>query len=305
VLWVIGWGVALIVVASSVLRQPIFFVTFAVALVFIFVLVNGIAYGISDWNPISSAFVIAVLLMAALGLKDATVGLMCAGILLISCTVGADMQHDRSTGWRLGTNRVIQFRYQVIGIVMGAILAVVLAKVFMTSYPVLRVDTFTNSNVEGAKQWQSAMTYKFVGALKGLTDPKPYIIKALFIGIGIGLATELIRKPLKNWRVYQQFSNGSPFGQVSDFVLDAVVLPSPYASSFGGFVELPTTIWFAAGGVITLLLERFGKRKETSPGEGEVPGDMSTTSLIGGGLIAGDSLAALTVGISGLLKTVL
>jgi hypothetical protein len=32
---------------------------------------------------------------------------------------------------------------------------------------------------------------------------------------------------------------------------------------------------------------------------------MSTTSLIGGGLIAGDSLAALTVGISGLLKTVL
>jgi len=305
VLWVIGWGVALIVVASSVLRQPIFFVAFAVALVFIFVLVNGIAYGISDWNPISSAFVIAVLLMAALGLKDATVGLMCAGILLISCTVGADMQQDRSTGWRLGTNRVIQFRYQVIGIVMGAILAVVLAKVFMTSYPVLRVDTFTNSNVEGAKQWQSAMTYKFVGALKGLTDPKPYIIKALFIGIGIGLATELIRKPLKNWRVYQQFSNGSPFGQVSDFVLDAVVLPSPYASSFGGFVELPTTIWFAAGGVITLLLERFGKRKETSPGEGEVPGDMSTTSLIGGGLIAGDSLAALTVGISGLLKTVL
>jgi uncharacterized oligopeptide transporter (OPT) family protein len=305
VLWVIGWGVALIVVASSVLRQPIFFVTFAVALVFIFVLVNGIAYGISDWNPISSAFVIAVLLMAALGLKDATVGLMCAGILLISCTVGADMQQDRSTGWRLGTNRVIQFRYQVIGIVMGAILAVVLAKVFMSSYPVLRVDTFTNSNVEGAKQWQSAMTYKFVGALKGLTDPKPYIIKALFIGIGIGLATELIRKPLKNWRVYQQFSNGSPFGQVSDFVLDAVVLPSPYASSFGGFVELPTTIWFAAGGVITLLLEQFGKRKETSPAEGEVPGDMSTTSLIGGGLIAGDSLAALTVGIIGLLTTVI
>jgi hypothetical protein len=37
----------------------------------------------------------------------------------------------------------------------------------------------------------------------------------------------------------------------------------------------------------------------------ELPADMSTTSLVGGGLIAGDSLAALTVGIYGLLHTVL
>jgi hypothetical protein len=37
----------------------------------------------------------------------------------------------------------------------------------------------------------------------------------------------------------------------------------------------------------------------------ELPSDMSTTSLVGGGLIAGDSLAALTVGIYGLLHTVL
>jgi hypothetical protein len=32
---------------------------------------------------------------------------------------------------------------------------------------------------------------------------------------------------------------------------------------------------------------------------------MSTMSLVGGGLIAGDSLAALSMGIAGLLKTVL
>ena len=53
--------------------------------------------------------------MAALGLKDPVVGLMAGTILLISTSVGGDMQQDRSTGWRLGTNRVIQFRYQVIG----------------------------------------------------------------------------------------------------------------------------------------------------------------------------------------------
>ena len=41
------------------------------------------------------------------------------------------MQQDRSTGWRLGTNRTIQFRYQVAGVVMGAITAVAFAKLFM------------------------------------------------------------------------------------------------------------------------------------------------------------------------------
>lgn len=63
------------------------------------------------------------------------------------------MQQDRSTGWRLGTNRVIQLRYQVIGITTGAGLAVVLAKLFMNSYHVLRVDQFTNPHIEGAQQW--------------------------------------------------------------------------------------------------------------------------------------------------------
>jgi len=39
--------------------------------------------------------------------------------------------------------------------------------------------------------------------------------------------------------------------------------------------------------------------------DGQLPADMSTMSLVGGGLIAGDSLAALSVGIYRLLKTML
>jgi hypothetical protein len=35
-----------------------------------------------------------------------------------------------------------------------------------------------------------------------------------------------------------------------------------------------------------------------------VPDDMSSTSLFGGGLIAGDALAALAIGVFGLLSTV-
>ena len=46
----------------------------------VFALVNGISVGISDSIPISSAFVVSVVLMAAIGLKDPAVGLMAGGM---------------------------------------------------------------------------------------------------------------------------------------------------------------------------------------------------------------------------------
>src|SRR5208337_4130832 len=111
-----------------------------------------------------------------------------------ACSEGVDMQQDRSTGWRLGTSRVVQFRYQVIGIAMGAVLAVAFAKLFMNAYPVLRIDQYTNPHLAGAQKWQSAMTYKFVGALKGITNPQPHIMKALRLGVVLGLIIEIARK---------------------------------------------------------------------------------------------------------------
>jgi uncharacterized oligopeptide transporter (OPT) family protein len=307
VLWILFWGTGLVVVGSQVLHQPVFFLVVATLLCFLFVLVNGISLGISDSNPISSAFVMTVFILASVGLKDAGVGLMCASILLIACSEGGDMQQDRSTGWRLGTSRIVQFRYQVIGIAMGAVLAVVLAKVFMSAYPVLKADQFSH-HVEGAQQWQSAMTYKFVGALKGITNPKGHIMTALVLGIAIGLATEIARKLLKANAAYKRFVQSGRTGFATDFLVDAVVLPSPYASSFGGFVELNTLYWWAGGGALSSLFDTWQEqRKARAPRaeNGEIPSDMSTMSLIGGGLIAGDSLAALSVGIYGLLTTVL
>jgi hypothetical protein len=306
-LWIAAWGAGIVIIGSQVLQQPVWFLLVAIGLSFLFVLVNGISLGISDWNPISSAFVIGVFIMAALGLKDPGVGLMCAAILLISCSVGGDMQQDRSTGWRLGTNRVNQFRYQVIGIAVGAVLTVVLAKIFMNAYPILQADQFSNPHLEGAQQWQSAMTYKFVGAIKGITTSQPHVLKALWLGVVIGLAIEVIRKSIKRTTGYKAFVAGSRTGKATDFVIDAVLLPSPYASSFGGFVDLPAVRWWAGGGVFGTLYTMWEeKRKSAStPDSNALPSDMSTMSLVGGGLIAGDSLAALGVGIAGLLRTVL
>lgn len=309
VVWVLFWGAGIVWVGSQVLHQPWPFLTVAVVLCFLFVLVNGISQGISDWNPISSAFVLTVFILAALGLRDPGVGLLCAAILLIACSEGGDMQQDRSTGWRLGTNRVVQFRYQVIGIAMGAVLAVVLAKLFMSAYPILTQDQFSHPHLEGAEKWQSAMTFKFVGALKGITTSQPHVLAALQLGILLGLLIEIARKVIKSRAGYKQFATGSRAGRATDFLLDAVLLSSPYASSFGGFVELPTVLWWTAGGLASALYNglkaRSAARATAKSGEESLPPDMSTTSLVGGGLIAGDSLAALSVGIYGLLTTML
>jgi hypothetical protein len=272
-----------------------------VLLVFVFAMVNGISVGMVDSNPISSAFVVTVILMAAMGLKDPTVGLMAATVLLVSTSEACDMQQDRSTGWRLGTNRTIQFRFQVAGIVMGAIMAVVFAKLFMSAYPVLTLDQTTLAANQQPERWTSAMTYKFVGALRSLTDDKPYQRTAIWVGVAIGFVTEVLRKVIKSRESYRHFVNSGKVGFTTDFLLDSAVLPSPYASSFGGFVNLPTSAWFAAGGVFASFFNSLPKPKDAKP---TLPEDMSTTSLVGGGLIAGDALAALGLGIAGLLATV-
>ncbi|HVZ73916.1 MAG TPA: OPT/YSL family transporter [Polyangia bacterium] len=302
--WVVFWGVALVIVATSVLHQPVGFIVFAIVLSFVFVFVNGIAAGISDWNPVSSAFVIAVLLMSALGLRDPVVGMMAANILLVSCSVGVDMQQDRSTGWRLGSNRAVQFRYQAIGIFVGAVLSVVLANLFMNAYPVLKVDTFAHPEAL-VGQWQSAMTFKFVGAIRDIGHLAPYKIEALMIGLAVGFTIEVARKLLARsarWKAYR----ASGFGFAVGWVVEAVVLPSPYAASTGGFLELTTTAWYALGSIISSLEATVESRRARThapkPGEDALPEDMSTTSLVGGGLIAGESIYTLIAGIVSLLS---
>jgi uncharacterized oligopeptide transporter (OPT) family protein len=299
--WVVGWGVALVLVATLLLGQPLGYVLFALALAFVFVFINGISTGISDSNPISSAFVVAVLLMSALGLRSPVVAMMAASILLVACTVGVDMQQDRSTGWRLGSNRALQFRYQAIGIVGGAVLCVVLAQLFMSAYPVLRVDTFAHPEAR-VGVWQSAMTFKFVGAIRGLGHLAHHQITALWIGFGIGLGTEVARKLLARLGAYRTFIASGTIGFAIGWIVDALLLSSPYASSFGGFVDLPTAAWFAAGSMLTSLLSP-RRRPAAAPEEAgdALPEDMSAASLIGGGLIAGESLYTLGAGIAALL----
>jgi uncharacterized oligopeptide transporter (OPT) family protein len=299
VVWSVCWGLGIVAVGHFVLGQPVLYLVVALVLCCVFALVNGISLGISDSNPISSAFVVSIVILAAIGLKDPIVGLMAGTVLLVSTSVACDMQQDRSTGARLGTNRVIQFRYQAAGILVGALLAVGFARLFMAAYPVLLLDQTAMTEGQQPAQWNAAMTFKFVGILKSLTDDKPYQRTAIWIGIATGLLIELVRKLVmarERWQRYKKTRTGS----VVDFVLDSTVLSSPYAMSFGGFVNLATSLWLGAGGVVASLIDARAKRqrKRDAPGDaGELPSDMTATSLVGGGLIAGDALAALGLGL--------
>jgi uncharacterized oligopeptide transporter (OPT) family protein len=311
--WVVFWAVALIVVASSVLGVPAGWIAFAIGMSFLFQMVNGISQGITDQNPISSAFVVTVLLMAGLGLHDPLIGLFAGSVLLVSCTVGVDMQQDRSTGWRLGSNRAIQFRFQVIGIVMGALLSVIMCRIFLQAFPVLQENQLLHPELrEGAAQnWQSAMTYKFVGVLGTLDKSKTNTLIVMGVGIVIGFAINLARKKILRAPSYEQWKQRSRTNAILDFILDAILIASPYAASFGGFVEFKTSVWWALGGALTSSLNwtiaRVRSSRTTTHGhtpEGEIlPEDMSPTSLVGGGLIAGGSLYVLYVGIASLIAS--
>src|SRR5205823_10745932 len=114
------------------------------------------------------------------------------------------------------TNRVIQFRYQVIGIAMGSLMSVLLARLFMRSFPILKINQYAHPDAPGIGKWQSAMTFKFVGALDSLAHPNPRVMIALGLGIGIGLVTEVLRKAIKGRASYRPWVERTRAGYYTD-----------------------------------------------------------------------------------------
>jgi len=300
-IWTVCWAGAVIYVGTQLLHQPYGYLLLVIGLVFVFALINGIAQGISDFSPISASAVITILMMTGLGLRDPMIGLMAITVMLVATTVAADMQQDRSTGWRLGTNRVLQFRYQVSGIAIGAIAAIGFAQLFLTAYPVLKLDQTTMAAVDQPSQWTSAATYKIVGILRGLAEDGSKQRNAIWLGVTIGLVMQGLRRWGQSRAFYQDLKRKRGVGASVEWAIDTLFLPSPFAFFFGGFVNLAACTYFAAGGALASFLNWRGERS-TARDDAAMPMDMNTTSLIGGGLIAGESLAALALGISGLLS---
>jgi len=132
-------------------------------------------------------------------------------------------------------------------------------------------------------------------------------MKVLKLGIALGLLAEIARKLLKRNRRYRKLTTGSCVGSATDFALDSFLLPSPYASSFGGFVGLLTCICWAAGGTLASVFDSLAAESKSARGAhtADIPAHMSTMSLVGGGLIAGDSLGPVSSPSPLLLETFL
>ena len=146
------------------------------------------------------------------------------------------------------------------------------------------------------------MTYKFVGVLNTLNKDQTKVLRVMGLGVLLGLAIEIARKVVFKNPKYLAWKDKSGSTRAIDFTLDALIIASPYASSFGGFVDFESSFWWGIGGIVASLIA--GRRTpEPVAKDGEVlPEDMSGTSLVGGGLIAGESLFALWLGLSGLIS---
>ena len=310
-------------VATLLLGQPVGYVLFALVLVFLFVFINGISQGISrlesDLQRVRGVGAADVGDGPARSDRGDDGGQRAAGV---DASSACDMQQDRSTGWRLGSKRAIQFRYQAAGIAMGAVLCVVLAKLFMSAYPVLGIDTFAHPEAK-VGIWQSAMTYKLVGAIRGIGHLAGYQVKALG------------DRPRHRHRGRRR---AAPAGRVEglpavhrvgrvrfcdrlDRRRDLAVEPLRVVDGrLPGSDGQPLVRGRQRGQLVARAQAGRGRREHVGDGGArrqprapadaptrtdELPADMSTTSLVGGGLIAGESLYALGAGIAALFANMI
>ena len=126
----------------------------------------------------------------------------------------------------------------------------------MSAYPVLALDQTTMTAGEQPAQWTSAMTYKFVGALRSLTDDKPYQRTAIWIGDRlIGFVTETAAQGHQVARpVHQAFVAAARVGFSTDFsARRGACSPRPTRRRSAASSTCTTSAWFAAGGVAVEL----------------------------------------------------
>ena len=174
----------------------------------------------------------------------------------------------------------------------------------MTAYPVLRVDTFTHPEAR-AGAWQSAMTFKFVGALRGLGHLAAHQTRALEIGFAIGLVVQIARKALVPSARWKAFVASGRAG-----------LRRRLGRRRGRAVEPVRVVVRRLRRSVDVDVDGRGRRRRVAARDARgappprarprrrakpLPEDMSTNSLVGGGLIAGESLYTLVAGIVSLL----
>lgn len=231
---------------------------------FIFIAVNGIATGVSDFNPISSAFLISVIVSQLIFPVSPPISLIIGSVVLIATSVGVDMQQDMATGKILQTERKRQKQFQLAGILAGGAFSLLLSHLFFQGFPELLSGWATD-------EWQSVMTTKIVTAV-GINEINSGFLILVFSGFATSLILLLMR--------YYVFDKLKKQG-----LLMNILIPTPFAISFGAFVQWHFTLWFALGGIASYLIERLSTDQHSAE---------RTRAIIGAGFISGEAMYFLT-----------
>ena len=191
--------------------------------------------------------------MAAIGLDDPGVGLMAGTVLLVSTSVACDMQQDRSTGWRLGTHARAAVPLPGASASSWArCWRWCFAKLFMAAYPVLLQDQTVMKAAEQPAEWSAAMTYKFVGVLRSLTDDKPYQRTAIWIGVAIGFVDRAAAQAHLAQRPATGASRKAAAPAASPTSCSTRSIAAVAVCAVVRRLRQPATaLWFGAGGVLT------------------------------------------------------
>ena len=231
---------------------------------FIFIAVNGIATGVSDFNPISSAFLISVIVSQLIFPVSPPVSLIIGSVVLVATSVGVDMQQDLATGKILQSDRKRQRQFQLAGILAGGTFSLLLSHLFFQGFPELLTGWTT-------EEWQSVMTTKLITAV-GINEINDGFLALVFSGFATSLVLLVMR--------YFVFDKLKKQG-----LLLNILIPTPFAISFGAFVQWHFTLWFALGGVASYLIERLSSNKDNAE---------RTRAIIGAGFISGEAMYFLT-----------
>ena len=136
---------------------------------------------------------------------------------------------------------------------MGAVMSVVLARLFMKAYPILSVEPVrAPRHWPAIEKWQSAMTFKFVGALDGLTHPESQRHDR----------PRARHRPRDRDRGAAQGHQGQRRLQgLGGVAAGSATTPTSGSTAsccrartrrrFGGFVDFGTSAWFGGGSVVS------------------------------------------------------
>ena len=124
-----------------------------------------------------------------------------------------------------------------------------------------RVNSFDHPEAK-VGQWQSAMTYKLVGAIRGLGHLPVHQLVALEVGFGAGPGrSRCCGSSCGPVPGTGPSSSGPAPVPPSAGWRTRCSCPSPYAYAFGTFVELPTALWWGSGGIVSSVWNTPARRR--------------------------------------------